>query len=323
MPAITHTYRFTGAGEDFGKRADGLFIPHAVENSPLRTTVADAINVARWQDRPDVAGSYNRIICSDGILSTVPDDHASGGVNPSSADFKPPAWLYQLVDADEINNPNYFGQNVAVMGSVAHYNSYGWPDWAINGFALCWIDETQRIGRKPVLVDHDLFQTNRSDVGPIARALIETRYAELIDQFPEDDTVTDFSKAIYQQPKIVRLRKGAPVYDDEFGQSKQGELVEDTDFFFPGITLGQMHLVRRDDKQGGAVWIYQEAIIPESEVPFQRYVLEDAAALAAATQTVADLKTSVGAKNLAIDHAIPVIKALAPIAEELTKARAA
>lgn len=102
----------------------------------------------------------------------------------------------------------------------------------------------------------------------------EALFNELIPQ--EVNMPTDWSGTKFQDAKIVRLRQGAPVYDDEFGQHLQGNLLEDTDVFFPGFTLVQpgaaaMHLVRRLDRLGTPVWIYQDAIM--TEVPFRRYTL--------------------------------------------------
>ena len=182
MTVVTATYRFSGVGEDFGPRASGMVTLHTTEPSdPLKTTVWDALALARWQDRDDTVGSYNRLICSDGVVSTVPDHHASGGINPSSAGFKPRAWLYDMVDAGEIRNPNYFTLNLSAMGRKAHFDANGWPDRIIDGFARSIIEEEKRIGRRVVITQHADFQPppNRSDVGDIATALVKARYAVL------------------------------------------------------------------------------------------------------------------------------------------------
>lgn len=179
MTAITHTFRFTGSGEDFGPRADGIITAHTTESPYNKLTVADAIALARWQDRDDIVGSYNEIICIDGVLSCVPANHASGGINPSGPEFVPDAWLYDVLSREEVHNPNYFTRNISFMGSKAWFDANGWPPAMIDRFARLWIEEEERIGRKVVLTDHEDFQTNRSDAGPIANALIRTRYAQL------------------------------------------------------------------------------------------------------------------------------------------------
>lgn len=273
MSAITHIFRFSGAGEDFGPRADGIFIPHSIENSGGRYTIADALIVARWQDRPDVAGSYNRIVCSDGILSTVPDDHASGGVNPSSAYFKPRPWLYDLLPAEEVNNPNYFGQNVAVMGQVAVFNRDGWPAWAIDGLARCIIDEEQRIGRGVVVADHDSFQTNRDDIGPAAMQLVMDRYAELTAEAQLPDTaapapeiIVDFAATTHQIPKIVRIRDGASLFKQPVGADLHWTVPVGGAFDAELLLgYGNRFLARRRG-QGSAFWIDLAAI--DRAVPY-------------------------------------------------------
>lgn len=191
MSAITHTYTFTGKGEDFGPRADGMVTLHTFEpTDPLKTTIRDAIAGAKWQDRDDILGSYNRIVCTDGVLSTVPDHRASGGINPGSADWAPRAWLYQYLDADEIANPNYFTLNLCAMGRRAYFDSNGWPPAIIDGFARSILDEERRIGRSVVVTNHADFQRNRSDAGSIAIDLVMKRYAQLKAERPVADIDT-------------------------------------------------------------------------------------------------------------------------------------
>jgi hypothetical protein len=181
MTAITHTYRFTGRGEDFGPRSDGLVTFHTWESHPTDLSVASAMKGLVWQDGDDVLGSYNRVVCSDGIISTVPDNHASGGINPSSQDFKPKAWLFDKLSSEQVRNPNYFTLNVCARGQRAYFDTHGWPASIIDGMARCWIDEERRLGRKVVPTNHADFQTNRSDAGAIAMSLIKKRYAELME----------------------------------------------------------------------------------------------------------------------------------------------
>lgn len=181
MSAITHTFRFSGYGEDFGPRADGLVILHTTESVAQRNTVADALVVAKWQDHDGVAGSYNRLIASDGVLSCVPDENASGGVNPWSIYFKPVSWLYQLLDPKVVNNPNYYALQLSAVGQRAWFDANGWPDGIIDGFARSIIDEEKRIGRGVVVANHANFQPgNRSDAGSVAMNLTMKRYEELM-----------------------------------------------------------------------------------------------------------------------------------------------
>lgn len=189
--AITHTFRFSGAGEDFGPRADGMVTFHTWENGPTDNTVASMQGDLRWQDGDDVAGSYNRVVCVDGVISAVPDNHASGGINPGSAAWAPKAWLYKYLSREEVANPNYFTLNVCAAGQRAHYDQYGWPPSIIDGMARSWIDEERRIGRQVVPTNHADFQTNRTDAGSIAMALIKRRYTELTGRAPLDAQETD------------------------------------------------------------------------------------------------------------------------------------
>jgi hypothetical protein len=172
------TFRFTGAGEDFGPRADGLVTGHTVESPYNKLTLADAMSIVRWQDRPDIAGSYNDIICIDGILSCVPPEHASGGINPGSPDWAPEQWLFDLLPDEQVRNPNYFTRNVSFMGSRAWFDANGWPPAMIDNFVTVLIEEEERIKDRVVLTQHEDFQNNRSDAGNIAHRLIQKRYVE-------------------------------------------------------------------------------------------------------------------------------------------------
>jgi hypothetical protein len=194
MSAITHTRLHTGTGEDFGPRAFGMVTFHTFEQSdPLKNTIKDAIAGAAWQDRQDVAGSYNRIVAVDGVLSTVVDNHASGGINPGSSAWAPKAWLYQNFSAEEIRNPNYFTLNVCAMTRRAWSDVNGWDPRIIDGMARSWIDEEMRIGRKIVPTNHLDFQTNRSDAGLIATNLIKQRYAALTGQPAQGTRMADIT----------------------------------------------------------------------------------------------------------------------------------
>jgi hypothetical protein len=175
---IRQTFTFTGAGEDFGPRSFGLVTAHTTESPYNKLSVSDAVVLARWQDRPDILGSYNDLICIDGILSTVPASHASGGINPASLDWHPEAWLYEVMSPEMVRNPNYFTRNVSFMGSKLWFDNNGWPPAMIDNFVTVMLEEEARMGRPAVLTDHEDFQTNRSDAGPIAHSLISQRYLQ-------------------------------------------------------------------------------------------------------------------------------------------------
>lgn len=187
MTAITHTYRFTGAGEDFGPRSFGMVTGHTWEGPYNALTVEDGLAMLAWQDADDVLGSYNRVCAVDGVISAVPDHRASGGINPASSFWAPKAWLREHFSAEEIANPNYFTLNVVALGRRSWFDTNGWPDEIIDGMARSWIDDERRVGRRLVWTSHSDFQSNRSDCGAICTALVKKRYAQLTGTAPQED----------------------------------------------------------------------------------------------------------------------------------------
>lgn len=201
MSVITQRYTFSGGGEDFGPRKGaGLVILHTFENAdPLKNTMRDALAGAIWQDRNDVLGSYNRLIAVDGVLSCVPDDRASGGVNPGSDYWAPKAWLYDLLPAYMVNDPNAYALELCAMGRRDYYDANGWPPQIIDGFARSIIEEEERIGRGVVVANHADFQLNRSDAGK-ALDLTMKRYAELKSSPVLPDTATEPEMPVILRP---------------------------------------------------------------------------------------------------------------------------
>lgn len=186
MSAITETYTFSGAGEDFGpKKGNGIITLHTFEPSdPLKTTMRDARAGAIWQDRHDVLGAYNRIIAVDGVLGCVPDDRISGGMAAGAPEYRPLAWLFERLPANKVWDGNAYSQQLCAMGRRAYFDLNGWPAGIIDGYARSIIDEEERTGLTLdaglVLTNHSDFQPgNRSDAGPIATQLVLQRYAEL------------------------------------------------------------------------------------------------------------------------------------------------
>lgn len=191
---------------------------------------------------------------------------------------------------------------VSDVNGVPGTNSYGpWREVARGEVVGRTGNSGALVGGKAMPAhSHIVLMVNRKRVDP-EPYLLGTKRLPAGELIPEEATLaTDFRGATYQDPKIVRLRKGAAVYDDEGAQKLQGRLDEDTDFFFPGLTVGQMHLVRREDRQGGAVWIYQDAIIPESEIPFRRYVLDSGSRIGAAAPHLETAMTALAAAQAAL-----------------------
>lgn len=270
MSAITAVYLLTGPDEDFGPRADGLATLHTFENSdPLKIYLRDAIAGARWQDDPSVLGSYGRLIGVDGVLLTVPDDHASGGINPGSAYFKPKQWLWDTLDPDIVRNPNYFTLNLCAMGQRLYFDTYGWPAGIIDGFAKSIIDESNRIGRLVTITDHYDFQTNRTDAGG-AKPLVVKRINQLIAEPAHvpapapapapQEIIVDFSQAKHQIPKVVRIREGAVLYKQPSGDAVHWTVPAGEAFDAELLLgIGERFLCRRRG-QGPTWWIGMDAI---------------------------------------------------------------
>lgn len=305
MSAITAVYTFSGVGEDFGPRADGIVTLHTTESVATRNTVADARLVAAWQDRSDILGSYNRLICTDGILSTVPDDHASGGMNPSSNGFKPRAWLYDFLDADEIANPNYFSLQLAAVGQKAYFDANGWPPQIIDGMARSIIDEERRIKRGVVVTNHADFQPppNRSDAGQICIDLVMARYAQLKalpDTAQEDEMTWVNQVAWYKTPVLVTFRPGTTY--------RLTPTLDDTGIYVSGVeekrtVIGEVNGV---DFGAGPKWLVipGDGGVPKvahSQDETARVPLADVTALQAkvltAEQTIADFRARLGQIN--------------------------
>jgi hypothetical protein len=191
---------------------------HTFENNdPLKNTMRDALAGAIWQDRQDVIGSYGRIISVDGVLLTVPDDHASGGINPASSAFNPEPWLFEIgLPREAIYNPNYFTLNLCAMGQCDWYDANGWPPGIIDGFARSIIDEERRIGRGVVVTNHMDFQDNRHDAGAICIDLVMKRYQQLTAAPPEEDMpLVNFTPIVNRRAIIAKgaAARSQPAFD--------------------------------------------------------------------------------------------------------------
>lgn len=225
------TYQFSGVGEDFGPRSDGLVTGHTWENGAHALTVADAMSGLKWQDGDDVPGSYNDVICIDGIVSSVPAHHASGGINPGSKFWAPKPWLFDLMSREMVNNPNYFTRNIVFLGRRASHDANGWPPAMIDNFVTIVLEEEKRIGRQVVLTQHGDFQTNRSDAGDIAHKLIQQRYLERTGKHMKLKYTPGLFRTTAEaecrempatsSPVVARIPKGSPVFviGDTFDQA--------------------------------------------------------------------------------------------------------
>jgi hypothetical protein len=242
-------FQFSGAGEDFGPRADGLITAHTTESAPTALTLADAIALGRWQDRDDILGSYNDLICIDGILQCVPPSHASGGINPASVDFHPEPWLFEVMSPEMVRNPNYFTRNVSFMGSKAYFDKNGWPPEMIDNFVTVMLEEEQRIGRLVTLTDHEDFQTNRSDAGPVANALIRKRYAAVTLEDTMNDWITQARAILAPGPFNITIgEKSAIRFAPEITPESLDKLTATP------WTITVIASVRGEEYQGSKLW---------------------------------------------------------------------
>ena len=339
MSVITHVRLHTGVGEDYGPRADGFVCLHTWEGDPLRTTVADALapGALPWQDQDSVLGSYNRVICSDGVISTVRDDHAAGGINPFSAGFRPLPWLVAAADASEVNNPNAFALQLCFFGRKAHYDANGWPPYMIDAAARSWIEEEQRTGRKQVLCNHGDFQPppERFDAGPIATALVKKRYAELTAPVPpkEDDVIP-----LKYKEEMWTTRPDAPFWLGGPEQGEQKAVVGVLDIRTlaqsippPGSSTAVWRIAPID---ADICWFRRADLTIPRPVPTTPVVPADcsvqdakiiaqAAIIAADKTTLAARNASIAIKNAALDGAVATEKTHAALPTTLAQARAA
>lgn len=211
MTVVTHDRRFSGSGEDFGIRFGTLSVHlHTWESGPFKTTIKDAIAGMVWQDRDDTLGSYNRVMCTDGVLRCMDDFHASGGINPSSVYFKPRAWLTELLPAYAVRDPNGWGVNFCAMGSKAQFDQEGWPGRIIDGFARSIIEIEEllfaKTGKRPNLVvdlHADYQPGNRSDAGAACLALVMKRYQEITAPQPPAPPKEDFMNIVQPTGKLL------------------------------------------------------------------------------------------------------------------------
>lgn len=206
MTVVTQRYTFSGTGEDFGPRKGRfLVVLHTFENTdPTKNTMRDALAGAIWQDRNDILGSYNRLIAVNGVLGCVPDDRASGGINPASQYFKPRPWLYNLLPANVVNDPNAYALQLCAMGRRDYYDANGWPPAIIDGFARSLIEEEQAARSGMVVANHADFQPgNRSDAGTICIDLVMKRYQQLTAAPEEDVDLSTLTPIINRKASIA------------------------------------------------------------------------------------------------------------------------
>lgn len=164
-----------------GRPVAGLIF-HTPEN--VDHTLAQAIAVARWQGTASntSGGSYHGILGWDSkrgnmdnpdawvMVRTVPWDTASGGVTTRRDSIWAPSrypWIQKLVHPAAYGDPNKYFHQIALSGKAAWYNTNGYPKGAVIALAQ-WVKILEKAySYDAVLTLHRMWQTNRSDPGPI------------------------------------------------------------------------------------------------------------------------------------------------------------
>ena len=162
---------------------------HTPENATI--FLANAIALARWQaDRAanTSGGSYHGIIaCRDGadpqlesswvMVRSVPWDLAAGGLSSSRdpAIWQPGRhpWIKANMAPTAYGDPNAFLHQISLSGRTAWYAANGFPKGLLTTLAK-WVKTLEGAYRyDALLMEHTMFQTNRSDVtGRLADAVM-------------------------------------------------------------------------------------------------------------------------------------------------------
>lgn len=170
---------------------------HTPEN--VDPTLAQAIAVAKWQASASntSGGSYHGILghnashtwvdCTNPdhwtMVRSVPWDKASGGVSTRRDSIWQPErfpWIKQLVHAQAYSDPNKYFHQIALSGKAAQYVQHGYPKGAVIALAE-WVKILEKAySYDSVMTLHRMWQTNRSDPGPLNLAdLILDEYQKL------------------------------------------------------------------------------------------------------------------------------------------------
>lgn len=157
---------------------------HTPENPDI--TLASAIAVAKWQGGSGntSGGSYHGILAYDEtkgaitrpwawvMVRTVPWDKASGGLstNRDPAIWRPDRfpWIKEMVHPAAYADPNKYMHQIAISGRAAWYEQNGYPSGMVTKLAE-WVRILEKAyGYDSVLTLHRMWQTNRSDPGPLS-----------------------------------------------------------------------------------------------------------------------------------------------------------
>ncbi|MBA3403955.1 MAG: hypothetical protein H0U13_04580 [Gemmatimonadaceae bacterium] len=189
-----------------GKPPAGVVF-HTPENADA--TLASAIAIAKWQagSTNTSGGSYHGILGHDyahaipgctvadhwTMVRSVPWNMAAGGLSgnhtsPANGGAWDPGrypWIAQLLGAAAYADPNRWLHQISLSGKAAWYVTNGYPPGALKRLAEWVLILEKAYGYDAVMTLHRMWQTNRSDPGPLdlgAKVMIE--YNKLIAPTP-------------------------------------------------------------------------------------------------------------------------------------------
>lgn len=204
---------------------------HTPEN--VDPTLAQAIAVAKWQGTTGntSGGSYHGILGHDSVkyahtwigclhaahwtmVRSVPWDQASGGVTsnhtpPSEGGVWSPErypWIKQLVSAAAFADPNKYFHQISLSGKAAQYVTNGYPKGLVIATAE-WVRILEKAyGYDAVLTLHRMWQTNRSDPGPLSFTdLVLAEYNRLYNPAPEPARAPAPIPKVYTEAEVAAL----------------------------------------------------------------------------------------------------------------------
>ncbi len=170
-----------------GKPPAGIVF-HTPENAD--PTLASAIGIAQWQagSTNTSGGSYHGILGHDSekyphaiagcavadhwtMVRSVPWNMAAGSLTSGrDPDMWQPGrfpWIAQLLGAAAYSDPNRWLHAISLSGKAAWYVTNGYPPGALRRLAEWVLILEKTYNYDAVLTLHRMWQTNRSDPGPL------------------------------------------------------------------------------------------------------------------------------------------------------------
>lgn len=210
---------------DIGRPVAGIVF-HTPEN--VDPTLAQAIAVAKWQASASntSGGSYHGILghnashtwvdCTNPdhwtMVRSVPWNKASGGLTSKRdpAIWQPERfpWIKQLVPAIAYSDPNKYFHQISLSGKASQYTQHGYPLGAVKALAE-WVKILEKAyNYDAVMTLHRMWQTNRSDPGPLNLAdLVLAEYQKLGAPAPAPTPDPVPTPKMYTQAEVDAITK--------------------------------------------------------------------------------------------------------------------